>query len=257
MLILKLGGSVVTHKDEYMSVHIENIKRLAREIASAETYPLIIVHGGGSFGHPVAKKHGIADGMVDKSQVHGFSETHQAMVKLNQVVVDLLLKEGVPAFAFSPSSMLQTDGRRLNKLDTELVKEYIELGMVPVLYGDAVLDSEQAFAILSGDQLIAKLSNDLGADRVIFGSDVDGIFTDNPKLNLDAKLIETVSISGNEANVGDTTYTDVTGGMLGKLSEAAEAVKGGADVLMVNAFVPGRVRAALRREKVIGTVLTL
>ncbi len=257
MLILKLGGSVVTHKDEYMSAHTGNIKRLAEEIAEADAYPLVIVHGGGSFGHPVAKKHGIADGMTDKSQVFGFSETHQAMVKLNEVIVELLLQAGVPAFAISPSSMLRTDGRRLNELDTGLVKNFIELGMVPVLYGDAVLDSDQSFAILSGDQLIAKLSNDLGAGRVIFGSDVDGIFTDNPKLNPEARLIETVSISGNEANVGDTTHTDVTGGMLGKLSEAAEAVKGGADVLMVNALVPGRVKAALRGEKVIGTVLTL
>ncbi len=74
MLILKLGGSVVTHKDEYMSVHTGNIKRLAEEIAEVDAYPLVIVHGGGSFGHPVAKKHGIADGMVDKSQIFGFSE---------------------------------------------------------------------------------------------------------------------------------------------------------------------------------------
>ncbi len=35
--------------------------------------------------------------------------------------------------------------------DLTSVKEYVELGMVPVLYGDAVLDSEQTFAILSGD----------------------------------------------------------------------------------------------------------
>ncbi len=257
LLILKLGGSVVTHKDEYMSAHTENIKRLAKEIAEADSYPLIIVHGGGSFGHPVAKKHRIADGRVDESQIFGFSETHQAMVKLNGVIVDILLKAGIPAFAFSPSSMLHTIGKRLKELNTGLIKEYIDLGMVPVLYGDAVLDSEQTFAILSGDQLIIKLSNDLGANRVIFGLDVDGIFTDDPKLNPDAKLIETFSIGNIEANVGDTTHTDVTGGMRAKLSEATEAVKGGVKVIMVNAFEPERVKAALRGEKVIGTILTL
>jgi len=255
--ILKLGGSVVTHKDEYMSAHTENIERLAREIAEAGQYPLVIVHGGGSFGHPVAKKHKIAEGMVDDSQIFGFSETHQAMVKLNEIIVDILLESGVPAFAISPSSMLYTSGKRLNELDTSIVKEYIELGMVPVLYGDAVLDSKQSFAILSGDQLISKLSNDLEADKIIFGSDVDGIFTDNPKLNPDAKLLKKVSVANIEAIVGGTTHTDVTGGMQGKLSEAAEAVKGGADVIMVNAFEAGRVKTALRGEKVIGTILTL
>jgi isopentenyl phosphate kinase len=255
--ILKLGGSVVTHKDKDYTAHIENIKRLSKEIAEASQYPLIVVHGGGSFGHPHAKKHSIAEGMKDKSQIIGFSGTHQAMVELNKIIVDLLLQEGVPAFSISASSMIRTDGKRLNVLDTSIVQGFIELGMVPVLYGDAVLDSKQGFAILSGDQLIAKLALAFKADEVIFGSDVDGIFTDNPKLSKDAELIEAVSVSNPGANVGDTTNTDVTGGMLGKLSEAAEIVRAGSDVLMINAFEPGRVKSALLGEKVIGTKLTL
>jgi isopentenyl phosphate kinase len=255
--ILKLGGSVVTHKDQDYTAHIENIKRLSKEIAEASQYPLIIVHGGGSFGHPHAKKYGIADGLKDKSQIIGFSGTHQAMVELNKIIVDALLEEGVPAFSLSASSMIRTDGKRLNVFDPSIVQSFIELGMVPVLYGDAVLDTVQGFAILSGDQLIAKLALAFKAKAVIFGSDVDGIFTDNPKLNKDANLIETVSVSNVEANVGDTTHTDVTGGMLGKLSEAAEIVNVGSEVLMLNAFEPGRVKSALLGEKVIGTKLTL
>ena len=257
MQILKLGGSVVTHKDQDYTAHIENIKRLSKEIAEASQYPLIIVHGGGSFGHPHAKKYGIAGGFKDKSQLIGFSGTHQAMMELNKVIVDTLLDAGVPAFSLSASSMIRTDGKRLNVFDPSIVQSFIELGMVPVLYGDAVLDSRQGFAILSGDQLIAKLALNFKAEDVIFGSDVDGIFTDNPKLNKDAELIETVSVSNVQANVGDTTHTDVTGGMLGKLSEAAEIFKAGSDVMMINAFEPGRVKSALLGEKVIGTKLTL
>jgi len=255
--ILKLGGSVVTHKDQDYTAHIENIKRLSKEIAEASQYPLIIVHGGGSFGHPHAKKYGIAGGLKDKSQIIGFSGTHQAMVELNKIIVDTLLEEGVPAFSLSASSMISTEGKRLNVFDPGIVQSFIDLGMVPVLYGDAVLDSKQGFAILSGDQLIAKLALAFNAEDVIFGSDVDGIFTDNPKLNKEAKLIETMSVSNPKANVGDATHTDVTGGMLGKLSEAAEIVKAGSDVLMLNAFTPGRVKSALLGEKVIGTKLTL
>ena len=257
MLILKLGGSVVTHKDQECKAHHENIERLSREIAEANQYPLIIVHGGGSFGHPHAKKHDIAEGLKPEPQLIGFSETHQAMLQLNKIIVDSLLEAGVPAFSLSASSMMRTEGKRLNEFDPDIVKHFIKLGMVPVLFGDAVLDSKQGIAILSGDQLIAKLASAFNAQKVVFGSDVDGIFTDNPKLNPDAELIESLSISNDEANVGDTTHTDVTGGMLGKLSEAAEIVKNGSDVLMINAFVSGRVKSALLREKVIGTKLTL
>ncbi len=257
MRILKLGGSVVTHKDQPYTANIDNINRLAREIADAASYPLIIVHGGGSFGHPHAKKYEIANGYKEESQLIGFSGTHQAMVELNKIIVDTLLEAGVPAFSLSASSMITTDSRRLKDFDPSIVKSFIEFGLVPVLYGDAVLDTEQGFAILSGDQLIAKLALAFKAENVIFGSDVDGIYTDNPKVNEDAELIEELSISHVEANVGDTTHTDVTGGMLGKLSEAAEIVKAGSEVLMINAFTPDRVKSALIGEKVIGTKLTL
>ncbi len=257
MQILKLGGSVVTHKDKDYTEHSENIKRLAKEIAEASSFPLIIVHGGGSFGHPHAKKHGIADGFSESTQLLGFSGTHQAMMRLNKIIVDALLEQGVPAFSLSVSSMLKTDGKRLNELDTGILKSFIETGLTPVLYGDAVLDSEQGFAILSGDQLTAKLAIELKPENVIFGSDVDGIYTENPKNHPNPKFLKTISINNVSANVGDTTHTDVTGGMEGKLSEASTIVRNGSTVIIINASKPNRVKNALLGETVIGTKLTL
>ena len=76
-----------------------------------------------------------------------------------------------------------------------LIQKYIDNGFVPVLYGDAVLDQNEYFkyAILSGDQIITYLAKKLKANRVILSSDVDGIYTDNPKTNPDAKLIDIVT----------------------------------------------------------------
>ena len=88
MQVLKLGGSVVTVKDAPMTADDGNITRLCEEIKAAGPRPLIIVHGGGSFGHPVASKYGIADGFTSERQVPGFARTHQAMVMLNNIVVD-------------------------------------------------------------------------------------------------------------------------------------------------------------------------
>ena len=142
-------------------------------------------------------------------------------------------------------------------IDLSIIQQLLDTGLVPVMYGDAVLDTEQGFAILSGDQLIVRLAIELDAERVIFGSDVDGIFTSNPKLHSDAKLIPKVSLSNMTADVGDTTFTDVTGGMMGKLNEAEDAVKAGTEVVFLNATAIDRVRMALRGEKVMGTLLTL
>ena len=59
------------------------------------------------------------------------------------------------------------------------------------------------------------------------------------------------------AEVGGATNTDVTGGMLGKLKEAEEAIMAGAEVVFLNADAENRVKSALLGEKVMGTILTL
>jgi isopentenyl phosphate kinase len=56
--------------------------------------------------------------------------------------------------------------------------------------------------------------------------------------------------------IGEAIYTDVTGGMLGKISEAVSAVEAGISVLLINALKPDVVRKALCGEPVIGTWLT-
>jgi isopentenyl phosphate kinase len=257
MQILKLGGSVITYKNQYFSPHMENIERLAGEIAESIDKSIIIVHGAGSFGHPLAKKHSISEGLKSRDQLVGFSETHQAMTHLNQIIVDTLLGFGVPAFGVSISSTLITRGTRLDKIDLSVIKLLIETGLTPVLYGDAVLDIEQGFAILSGDQLVVRLAIEFRAERVIFGSDVDGLFTSNPKIDASAKFIEKISIRAKTVDVGDTTFTDVTGGMKGKLDEAKEAVRAGTKVIFLNATAKDRVKMALKGEKVMGTILTL
>ena len=257
MLVLKLGGSVVTRKDKPFTPHTGNISRLAAEIADADAQPLVVVHGGGSYGHPLATEYRIAEGYREPRQLLGFSETHQSMVTLNGIIVRGLLDAGVPAFSVSPSSFITTKGRRMTGIDLQVIEGLIESGLVPVLYGDAVLDTLQGFAILSGDQLAVKLATGLGAGRLVLGSDVDGVFTADPKLDEHARLIEKLSLSdhGGEADIGDALNTDVTGGMKGKMVEAAEAVEAGIEVMLVNAAVEGRVGAALRGEKVICTTL--
>lgn len=257
MQILKLGGSVITYKDQYFSPDLDNLNRLAEEIKESKVNFLIIVHGAGSYGHPIAKKYSISEGLNDKNQLIGFSKTHQSMIRLNQIIVDRLLEADVPAFSVSVSSMLVTKRRRLIEIDLNIIQQLLNTGLVPVLYGDAVLDMEQGFAILSGDQLIVQLAKELNAERIIFGSDVDGIFTSNPKNNTDAQLITKLSISNITADVSNTTYTDVTGGMMGKLVEAEQAVKAGIEVIFLNATVKDRVKKALKGEKVIATILTL
>ena len=258
-IILKLGGSVITRKEKPLTPNKRAIKRLAREISKAKVKRLIIVHGGGSFGHPIAKEHGIAEGFKDESQLMGFSKTSQAMTMLNEILVEALLNEKIPAATVRPSSFIVTKQSRIERADWKVVAKFLELGFVPVLYGDAVLDSAIGFTILSGDQLVAELAISLNAERIIIGVDVDGLYTADPKVDDSAKLIRNVSLEQlNELKdrIEKAKLVDVTGGMLGKINELTRAVKCGIPVLIVNGLKPNKIYKALLNERVVGTLIT-
>lgn len=257
--LLKLGGSVITKKDEASTPNFQAITRLAKEICRAEASPIIIVHGGGSYGHPTARTYRIAEGFKDKRQLLGFSETHEAMVSLNRLVVKALVDCGLPAFGIAPSSFAVTRQRRIQVFEDEPLKQALKIGLVPVLYGDAVLDYEQGFAILSGDQIIAVLAVRMNAERLIMGADVDGLYTADPKVDPSAHLISHLALKDLQqlrVKIGEAQVPDVTGGMLGKVSELMLPIEHGVQTIIVNALKQDNVYKALKGEEVVGTKIT-
>ena len=61
-IVLKIGGSVITDKNGELAARTQEMSRLVEEIRKANVQNLIIVHGGGSFGHPVAQQYAIKEG---------------------------------------------------------------------------------------------------------------------------------------------------------------------------------------------------
>jgi isopentenyl phosphate kinase len=257
-IILKLGGSVITDKGKLDTPNLEAIERLADEIFQANISSLILVHGGGSFGHPVAEKYKINEGYGDPSQVMGFAETHLAMTKLNNLVMDALMRHDIAAVGVQPSSCVITKSGRIEKMELTPITRMLDMQIMPVLYGDAVLDSEKGFTILSGDQLVTSLAINFGASCIIMGGDVDGIYTADPKANSLAKLVPHVTLKElriYKHGISGSKVTDVTGGMLGKIRELIPAIERNVQIFIVNATKPFRICKALRREKVISTII--
>jgi isopentenyl phosphate kinase len=256
--VLKLGGSVITDKEKPLTPDLKAIERLADEISRAKPSSLILVHGGGSFGHPVAKLYNIAGGYVDPSQILGFSQTHLAMTLLNSWVMEALIRHNIPAVEVHPSACTVTKAGRITNMELEPLKKMLKLGFVPVLYGDAVLDSEKGFTILSGDQLVSSLAIKLGASHIIMGADVDGLYTADPKADSSAQLISHLTLEELKSlkhQIEGSKATDVTGGMLGKMLEVELAIEHGIETVIVNATKPLRVYTALKGEKVTGTII--
>ncbi len=258
LIVLKLGGSVITKKKRAMTPNLDSLHRLAREIAAAEVEHLIIVHGGGSFGHPLAKQYKIKEGYEDPSQIKGFSRTHQAMLGLNRLVVDALIRHNIAAFSVSPSSFIITKAGRIQIFYDITIAKLLDTGFVPVLFGDAVLDSNIGFTILSGDQLVAALATRFKASKIIFGVDVDGLYTADPKTEDSAHLISHTTLQGLKSamhNMGEAKVTDVTGGMLGKISELMPAIDAEIPTIIINAAKEGNIYKALKEKRVVCTLI--
>ena len=256
--VLKIGGSAITDKNGELAARTEVINRLAEEIAKANAKNLIIVHGGGSFGHPTAQKYGIKDGLKDDAQKVGFAETHHVMTVLNGLVMDALVWHNIPAVSVTPSSCMTTENGRIKLFDDAISKLLLKMGFTPVLYGDATLDTQLGFTVLSGDQIVVHLARKFGACKIVIGVDVDGLCDADPKTVKNAKVYPHLTLrelKEFQGKLGKSTAADVTGGMLGKVTELIPAIEQGIPVTIVNAAKPNRVYRALIGEKVEGTII--
>lgn len=261
-VILKIGGSVITKKSEdKLEVDERNLNRIAKEIAGAlkrKKFHLVVVHGAGPFGHVPAEKYGLDAGYRSKSQLEGFSLTHQSMEKLNYIVVEALRRQGIPAVAYQPSAVGILKNKRLAYFPTGVIEGLLDLGMVPVCYGDVLLDLETGFSILSGDHLVPYLASKLNAKKVVIATDVDGIYDKDPKTGRNAKPVKEISRRNiKKILLSGSTSTDVTGGMKRKVEELLRlARKNKIRPEIVSALKPGNLRKVLLGERGLGTTIT-
>jgi isopentenyl phosphate kinase len=260
LIILKIGGSIVTDKfSKIPKVNPENLKRIAEEIAAIydkEKMSLIIIHGAGSYGHVIVKETGIDKGIETYEQLKAFAETQRLQNELNSIVTRYLIDAGLPTIPCQASAFAVMDLGRIEEMTLSAIEGLLKVGMIPVLYGVPAYDRTQKCSILSGDQIAPYLAKKLNAKKIIHATNVDGVFTDDPNKNSDAKLIPEIN-SRNINQVKEwltgSTATDVTGGMLGKVNELLEI---GIESQLVNANISGNIIKAFKGEK-IGTIINL
>ncbi len=262
MIILKIGGSILTNKDAVSEVDTKSLKRIASEIKSSldnSFKELIIVHGAGSFGHPPAKKYKIGE-RFDESEYPqkriGFCETQNAVKKLNMYICEAFIDEGLPVVAIPASSFMRATNKRITEGNLDSFKRYLDKGFIPVIYGDVVLDEELEICVISGDQLIQYLAKNLNPDMVVLGTDVDGVYNKNPKTHDDAIFFDKFSSLDDLDTFEGTTNVDVTGGMVGKIKELLYLADLGIESKIINAEVENNVFKVLENEKVKGTVIS-
>jgi isopentenyl phosphate kinase len=266
LVLLKLGGSVITDKTRPFTARLEVIERLAAEINSALTdrgndLRLIIGHGAGSFGHEVAAKYQTHRGAIAPNSWLGLAEVAAAAAELNYIVMKVLRQAGVPAIKFQPSASTRTRGEQLMYFETFPLKEVLKHGLVPVIYGDVSVDANQGMSIVSTEKLFDNLARELSPNRIILSGHVDGVYIKDPFQYPEAELIEEID-SGNwsevEAMLGGSHGVDVTGGMFTKVREMYRLTLAmpPMQAMIMSAEKPGHLEKVLKGQAVdFGTLI--
>ena len=249
MIVIKLGGSAITHKDVKKTLRPEVLRDLARSIASIDE-PLAIVHGAGSFGHKVAKATGVGSGPHVPERNEAVARISADVRELNLHVINALAAAGLNPVSIPPSSVCVSSDGDILSFAGDAAERWSEQGLTPVTFGDVVADERMGVSIVSGDQLMMVLSRSLNARLAVFMADVDGVF-DRPPAEEDAVLLREVA-PDTVVSFGEVE-ADVTGALKGKLDWMFRIADAGIETWIVNGRVPERLPELVSTGCTVGT----
>jgi len=234
---------VITDKSKPFAYRPDVVSALSEEIASSDQ-KVVVVHGGGSYGHVVAKQHGITTEAAEAPAV-GVAQTRGAMYELDRLVCKTMAEFKLNPYPFSPFDAVSRAGRApVAAWLRGLLKE----GLTPVTFGDVGLTSS-GFRVISGDVIVQELAKILVPERCVFALDVDGVYEQNSRViipELTPSKIRRMNVSEGE---------DVTGGMKSKLDAAAKISAGGTRVCFVSGYRRNEFSKALKGLDFYGTVV--
>ena len=243
MILIKLGGSIITNKGKPQSARRKTIDNILKQIKRIDE-PTILVHGGGSYGHYWSVKYGMHTKPA-KYSLKGLSVVKNSMIELDKIILDSAAKNRLHTYSMPPTDFMNGNKPIRNKIQS--MGEIAKSGLIPVTYGDALWYGQKKSYILSGDVIMTTIGKILKPRLSIFVLDVDGVYsnTKSKKLIHDFKK-EKPTISKNKM--------DVTGGMTRKITEATKMSKSGLKVFFVNGNKPQRIAGAVSGKKFEGTL---
>jgi isopentenyl phosphate kinase len=243
MILIKLGGSIITNKQKPLTPNLAAINKIVSQLKRIKE-PIIVVHGGGSFGHYWSVKYNMHTKPA-KYNRKGVSIVKNSMRELNKIILDSFQRYNLNPYCLPP-----TDFMFGNKPDLKKIKDIAKIakiGLIPISYGDVMWHGKNKFYILSGDRIIGILSKILKPRLVIFVLNVDGVYS-----NMKTKKL-LYEIKGEKTSVSEVEM-DVTGGMNRKIKEAYAISKSGVNVFLVNGNKPNRIVDAVKKGKFEGTL---
>lgn len=231
-VVVKIGSSSLNY-EETGNLNFTKLEHLVRELCNLRNRGMdvcLVSSGAIAVGR---KSLGLTERPKDIS-------TKQACAAVGQAKLMMVYQKLFAEYNQVAGQVLMTKNTMINPTSREnavhTFEELFRLGVIPIVNeNDTVSTYEMQFG--DNDTLSAIVASLVGADLLILLSDIDGLFTDDPRKNPAAELIEVVeqmdaSIFGMAKS---STGSDVgTGGMATKLTAARIATLSGADMIIAN-----------------------
>lgn len=230
-IVVKVGSTTLTHADTG-SIDLMKIERLVRVLTDQHKQgrDVILVSSGAI----AAGRDAL--GMAARPRN---TQEKQACAAVGQAQLMMIYQKLFAEYNQRTAQILMTkytmidDMSRVNAGNT--FEELLRMGVIPVVNeNDTVSTDEIEFG--DNDTLSAIVAALVGADLLVLLSDIDGLFTDDPNRNPEARLVETVETLTEDITgmAKGATSSLGTGGMAAKISAARIATDAGADMVIVN-----------------------
>lgn len=236
-IVVKIGSSSLQHKEtgdlDYIRMEV-----LIRELCDLRNQgkDVVLVSSGAI----AAGKKAVHIGDINKEHGANHIAVKQACAAVGQARLMMIYQKIFAEYGHVAAQILMTKNTVLDDLNRynahNTFSELFKLGAIPIVNeNDTVATYE--IEIGDNDTLSAVVASLIGADLLILLSDIDGLYTDDPHQNKNARFIDTVEKIDDELmEMGkESTGSDVgTGGMNTKLVAAKVAVSAGADMVIAN-----------------------
>lgn len=230
-IVIKIGSSSLTH-EATGNINYNKLEKLVRILCDIknEGKDIVLVSSGAI---AVGRQ---AVGLTEKPAILA---QKQACAAIGQCRLMTTYQKLFSEYNQIAAQVLMTKYTMLNEESMNNAKntfeELFRFGAIPVVNeNDTISTYEIEFG--DNDRLSALVCALIGADLLILLSDIDGLFTDDPNVNPDAKFIDVVpEIDDTILNMAKGSQSSVgTGGMAAKISAATIATYSGADMVIAN-----------------------
>ncbi len=252
-IVVKIGSSSL-NRGETGNLNFAKVERLVRELCDIRNRGIdvcLVSSGAIAVGRQTI---GLNEKPKDIS-------TKQACAAVGQARLMMTYQRMFAEYNQIAGQILMTKNTMVNPVSREntqnTFEELFRLGVIPVVNEN---DTVSTYEMQCGDNdtLSAIVASLIGADLLILLSDIDGLFTDDPHKNKDAKLIRVVNKIDTdllEMAKGSTGSDVGTGGMATKLTAAKIATLSGADMVIANGE-DVRILNHIIEDEFVGTVFT-